>query len=92
MTDLGFPAWNDAVKEVVDTREKLEKASKNKKKKKKKKGKGKKSSLLRSSTSNKDDQSEYDDGVTSAWASSNKDSADAEFAEILVDYAFVTTS
>ena len=84
LTTLGVGAWDTALKELIDTREKLD-ASK-KKKKKKKKGK-KKGGLLRSNTSYADNQSEYmDDGCTSAYTS-NKDSQDDLFVGIIFDYA-----
>jgi len=47
LTDLGVATWNTAMKELIETRDKLD-ASKRKKKKKKKKKKG---GLLRSNTS-----------------------------------------
>jgi len=68
MAALGVPAWDDNLKELHDTREKLDASKKKKKKKKKKKGKG--SGLLRTNTSYTDAQSEYmDDGCTSAYTS-----------------------
>jgi len=83
LTDLGVATWNTAMKELIETRDKLD-ASKRKKKKKKKKKKG---GLLRSNTSYADGQSEYmDDGCTSAYTS-NKDSQDDLFIGILIDYA-----
>ena len=81
MADLQVPAWNDAVKELIEIREKLEKHSKKPKKKKKKK---KKDGLLK--RMNTDAVSEWDDGVTSAYTS--QDNQDDMFAGLIVDYAF----
>ena len=87
MADLGVPAWNEAVKELIDTREKLEAHQKKpKKKKKKKKGKGANSLLKRTATTYSEAASEWDDGATSAYTS--RQSQDDLFAGILVDYCF----
>ena len=67
MADLQVSAWNDAVKELIEIREKLEKHSKKPKKKKKKKGK--KDGLLKRMNTQADAASEWDDGATSAYTS-----------------------
>ena len=68
--DLFVPTWNEAIKELNETRDLLEKHSKRtKKKKKKKKGKKHDSLLKRSTTAYTEATSEWDDGATSAYTS-----------------------